>query len=110
MLARCRILLLSALLPACSAGHPPPTVYPDRYAWTPEQRIAEETGSDIVNVVGTPFFALFKGVGCVASVLIATPVAVGLGLGDRDDRALIRADLDKGVGANCGGSYVLGSW
>ncbi len=109
MTARPWLLLLAALLPACSAGHPPPTAQPDRYAWTPQERIAEDTGNDVVNVIGTPFFALVKGVGCVASVVVATPVAIGLGLGQRDDRALIRADLDKGVGANCGGSYVLGS-
>lgn len=110
MLPRYRFLLLAAVLPACSAGPPPPTAYPDRYAWSPQERVAEDTGNDVINVIGTPFYALVKGVGCVASVVVATPVAIGLGLGQREDRALIRADLDKGVGANCGGSYVLGSW
>lgn len=106
----CLLLLAAALLPACSAGPAPPTIHPERYAWTPQERIAEDTGSDVLNVVGTPFYALFKGVGCVASVVIATPVAVGLSLGQREDRALIRSDLDRSVGTNCGGSYALGSW
>ena len=110
MPARLRILLLAAFMPGCSAGNPPPTAYPDREFWTPPEYSAASVGSDVLQVVGTPFYALAKGVGCVASVVIATPVAIGLGLSQREDRALIRSELDKGVGANCGGSYVLGNW
>jgi hypothetical protein len=108
MPARHCILLLVALLPACAAGSAPPVAYVDRDRLTPPERAAEDVGGGALSVVGTPFFALIKGVGCVASVVIATPVAIVLGLGERPDRALVRSELDRGVGANCGGSYVLG--
>lgn len=110
MPVRPHVLLLAAILPACTAGNPPPTAFPDRDRWTPPERSAENVGNDVLRVVGTPFYALVKGVGCVASVVVATPVAIGLGLSRREDRALIRSELDKGVGANCGGSYALGDW
>lgn len=110
MPARHHILLLAALLPACAARNPPPNAYLDRDRITPSERTAHDVGSDVISVVGTPFYALVKGVGCVASVVMATPVAIGLGMTDRPDRALIRSELDRGVGSNCGGSYALGSW
>ena len=110
MPARHHVLLLAALLPACAAGKAPPDAYVDRDRITPPERTAQDVGSDVIGIVGTPFYALVKGVGCVASVVMATPVAIGLGMTERPDRALIRSELDRGVGANCGGSYALGSW
>jgi hypothetical protein len=94
---------------AADAGKPPPAKYPERVAWTEPERVAERSGSDIVATVGTPFFALTKALGCVASLLVATPVAIGVELGERPDRALLRSELDRGVGTNCGGSYRLGA-
>jgi hypothetical protein len=101
--------VLPLLLGACAsgAGNAPATAQPDRAAWSEPERLAERSGSEVVGLVGTPFYALVKGIGCAASVIVATPVAIGLGLTARDDRDLIRANLDKGVGANCGGSYAL---
>ena len=94
---------------AADAGKAPPVRYPERVAWTPPERAAERSGNDIVSTIGTPFFALTKAIGCVASVLVATPVAIGLELSERPDRLLLRSELDRGVGTNCGGSYRLGT-
>ena len=63
--------------------------------------------SGAVNVIGTPFYALFKATACVASVVIAAPAAGLIALTDRPDKAAMRRSLDEGVGENCGGSYVL---
>lgn len=97
-------------LGACAAGKAPPSAYPDRALWTEPERVSQSVGHDVLNIIGTPFYALFKGATCVTSVALATPVAVGYGLTERPDRALVRAELDRGVGANCGGSYVLGAY
>jgi hypothetical protein len=108
-----RTILAAAMvltLAACGAGKAPPTVYPDRTAWTYPEQVAQSSGHEVLAIIGTPFYAVVKGVTCVASVIVATPVAIGLDLGERDDRAAVRAELDRGVGANCGGSYLLDSY
>lgn len=100
---------LGLLLGACAAGKIPPQSQPSRLAWTHPERVAESSGHSVLTIIGTPFFALTKAVGCVATVLVATPVAIGLELGENPDRLLVRSELDRGVGTNCGGSYVLGA-
>ncbi|MFO1070622.1 MAG: hypothetical protein U1E14_19050 [Geminicoccaceae bacterium] len=101
---------LAVLLAGCAAGNPPPTYLPDTTNLDEPVRVADGVGDQVLTVVGTPFYALAKGVGCVATVLVATPVAIGYGLSTRDDRALVRAELNRGVGANCGGSYVMAGY
>ena len=63
--------------------------------------------SAAVNIIGTPFYALFKAVGCVGTVVLAAPAAAVVELADRPDKAEMRQSLDRGVGHNCGGSWVL---
>lgn len=111
MRMRTAILIGALALAGCAAdaGKPPPAKYPERVAWTEPERVAERSGSEIVSTIGTPFFALTKALGCVASVIVAAPVAIGLELGERPDRLLLRSELDRGVGTNCGGSYRLGA-
>ena len=60
-----------------------------------------------VNVVGTPFYALFKAVACVGTVAIAGPTAGLVELTARPDKAQMQRSLGAGVAHNCGGSYVL---
>ncbi len=60
-----------------------------------------------VNVIGTPFYALFKATGCVATALLAGPSAAVVALSDHPDKARMRRQLDHGLGHNCRGSYVL---
>lgn len=111
MRIRTASLIGALLLGGCAAdaGKPPPAKYPERVAWTEPERVAERSGNQIVATVGTPFYALTKALGCVASVLVATPVAIGLELSERPDRLQLRSELDRGVGTNCGGSYWLGT-
>ena len=70
-------------------------------------REPRRAASGAINVIGTPFFALFKATACVASVVIAAPAAGPIALTDRPDKATMRQSLDEGVGENCGGSYLL---
>jgi hypothetical protein len=100
--------LVSLTLGACAAAGPP-AVPVDRTEWSQPERVAEDAGAQVLTVVGTPFYALFKGVACVASTLLAAPASAGLALSDRPDRDIVRAHLNEGVGQNCGGSYVLGN-
>jgi hypothetical protein len=104
-----RLLLVMLFgLGACTsgAGNAPPEPT-DRTMWSEPERVAEDSGRRTIGLIGTPFYALAKGVGCVLSVVVATPAAIGAGLSAREDRDQIRANLDRGVGANCGGSYAL---
>jgi hypothetical protein len=107
MFARVGLMGLALLIGACGAGKIPPQTYPDRATWTYPERVAESSGNQVINFIGTPFYALTKAVGCVATVLVATPVAIGLELGESPDRLAVRSELDRGVGTNCGGSYIL---
>jgi hypothetical protein len=100
------IMLLGLGACAAGAGNAPP-VAADRSQWSEPELVAEDSGRRAIGLVGTPFYALAKGVGCALSVVVATPVVIGAALSAREDRDQIRANLDRGVGANCGGSYAL---
>lgn len=65
------------------------------------------SGRPAVGLLGTPFYALFKAVSCVATVGIAAPGAALVQLTDRPDKEELRRSLDHGVGHNCGGSWVI---
>lgn len=58
--------------------------------------------------LGTPVYAVFKGVACVATVALAAPIAGAVALADRPDRAARTTELERGVAANCGGRWTLG--
>ncbi|HET6520355.1 MAG TPA: hypothetical protein VFG47_11165, partial [Geminicoccaceae bacterium] len=61
-----------------------------------------------VGVLGTPIFLALKGAACVASVVVAAPIAAGAGRGGAGYRgAEVRRELGEGVGWNCGPPYVL---
>ncbi|MDX6749143.1 hypothetical protein SH611_04930 [Geminicoccaceae bacterium 1502E] len=65
------------------------------------------SGRPAVGIIGTPFYALFKGVACVATVTVAAPAAAAMQLTDRRDKEEVRQSLDDGVGRNCGGAWSL---
>ena len=100
---------LVLMVGACAAGKEPAPLQPNRATWSYTEQRSHAVGVDVINVIGTPFYALAKGVTCVLTTAVAVPVAIGLGLTERPDRASARSELDRGVGANCGGSYVLGA-
>jgi hypothetical protein len=64
-------------------------------------------GDAVVSAVGTPFYLVFKGVVCVASVALAAPVAGLTALSDSRYAPEVQATLADGVSQNCGPPYVL---
>jgi hypothetical protein len=86
-----------------AAPHTSAVYYRDPAVVAPVPRGAATT----VNVVGTPFYALFKAVACVGTVAIAGPTAGLVELTARPDKAQMQRSLGAGVAHNCGGSYVL---
>lgn len=80
---------------------------PERVASAAKQERAVHPGDAVVSVVGTPFYLIFKGVVCVASVAIAAPVAAVAALSESHYAPIARRELGDGVGKNCGFPYVL---
>jgi hypothetical protein len=68
---------------------------------------AVHPGDAVVSAVGTPFYLVFKGVVCVASVAIAAPVAGLVALSDSRYAPEVQESLGDGVSQNCGPPYVL---
>lgn len=108
------LVLAAAMLAACShspterqAALPPAGQQVAEPHWIDAQ--ARRNATSTVNVIGTPFYALFKATACVATAVIAAPTAGVIGLTNRPDKARMRRQLDDGLAANCGGSYVLRS-
>jgi len=105
------LLVLSVFLAGCSYSNGErqgafPTA--ERQAdGTIVYREPKRDGSTAVAIVGTPFFAVFKAVTCVATVVVAAPTAGVIALTDRSDKHRMRQSLDDGVGENCGGPYYL---
>ena len=105
-----RLLTMALLVPLVAACSQTPTERQTAFGTSQATSVsaeAERKGRGAVNVIGTPFYALFKAVGCVGTVVIAAPAAAVVDLTDRPDKAALRQNLDRGVGHNCGGSYVL---
>ena len=91
-------LLLILLLAGCASTRPPGS--------EPISRDAAN-GQAVVNVLGTPFYALFKATSCVVSTVIVVPSSAALALTDRPQRDDEREALEEGLGRNCFGSYML---
>jgi hypothetical protein len=68
---------------------------------------AVHPGDAVVSAVGTPFYLVFKGVVCVASVAIAAPVAGLVALSDSRYAPEVQDSLGDGVSQNCGPPWVL---
>ena len=106
------LVLAACLVAGCSYT---PTerqsTYGSTYATTaasPDiQTRARRDASGAVNLIGTPFYALFKATACVLSAVVAGPAVGVIALTDRPDKARVRQELSEGVGENCGGSYLL---
>ena len=68
---------------------------------------AVHPGDAALSVVGTPFYLVFKGVLCTASVALAAPVAAVAALTESRSAVWGRRELGDGVAHNCGPPYVL---
>ena len=105
-----RLLTLALVLPLVAACSQTPTERQTAFGSPQATTVsaeAERRGRGAVNVIGTPFYAVFKAVGCIGTVVLAAPAAAVVELTDREDKAQLRQSLNRGVGHNCGGSYVL---
>ncbi len=63
-----------------------------------------------ISVIGTPFLIAFKIPTCVASIVIAAPIAGASQLASRGDifyEPELRRDLEDGLIQNCGPPYVV---
>ncbi len=68
---------------------------------------ATATARNVIDVVGTPVHAVFKGAGCVATGAVAVPVVAAAGAASPPDEMDLRRRMYRTVGKTCGGSYVL---
>ncbi len=96
------LLAFGLALSACASHNQASDVLPGEQSATASAR-------QIVNGVGTPVHAVIKGATCVATTVVAVPLAsLSQITGDQQDRSL-QEDAYKTVGRTCGGSYVLGT-
>jgi hypothetical protein len=72
-----------------------------------DESAAVHPGDAVVSAVGTPFYVVFKGVVCVASVALAAPVAGFAALSDSRLVPEVQTTLGDGVSQNCGPPWVL---
>ncbi|MBI1180684.1 MAG: hypothetical protein GC201_09005 [Alphaproteobacteria bacterium] len=87
-----RILILSILMAAGLAGCANP-----------------ETGKQAtaLDVIGTPFYVVFKGTTCLATALLAAPASAVTSLSTSPYRDETLSQLSSGVDQNCGGRWVM---
>ena len=68
---------------------------------------AAEGSASVMSALGTPIHATLKAATCVASVVLAAPLAGLNEVSEHGRKAQVRHALHDGVGRNCGGSYAL---
>jgi hypothetical protein len=96
------IVALSCLMAVGGCQTPPPD------SGAPgERRLVMHPGDAAVSAVGTPFYLVFKGAVCVASVAIAAPVAAIAAMSESRHAPVARRELGDGIAQNCGPPYVL---
>jgi hypothetical protein len=93
------LLALALALGACASPNQASDVLPG-------EQSATATARQIVNGVGTPVHAVIKGAGCVATAVVAVPLA---SLSQVTGEPQGQEDAYQTVGRTCGGSYVLGA-
>jgi hypothetical protein len=75
----------------------------------PGEASATGIARQVINVVGTPVYAVVKGTSCVATGALAIPFATAFqATGQPQDRALADETYTT-TGRVCGGSYILGA-
>ena len=73
----------------------------------PGEQSATATARQVVNGVGTPVHAVLKGASCVATTVVAVPLAsLAQITGEPQAR---QEEAYQTVGRTCGGDYVLGA-
>lgn len=98
MRASCILLCLALIGSGCAGSGGPDDVLPGEAS-------ARGRAKNVVNVIGTPVHVVLKGAACVATSVVALPVASTATI--TDDHQL-RSDTYRTVGETCGGSWLLG--
>ncbi len=97
------VCCLALAFAGCAAREQPATdVLPGEHSST-------ATAKSVLNTVGTPFFAVGKGVACVATAVVAVPTVGAAQILDRPADHELQRQAYRGVGKTCGGSYRLGN-
>jgi hypothetical protein len=105
MTRRVVIGLLALSIAACATAPAGPPQTSEPAANPPAAAVS--VGSQVVAVIGTPFYLIYKTVVCAATLVIAPPMSGLVAMTDRDDRQVIRRRIDEGTTQNCGGSWIL---
>jgi hypothetical protein len=93
------LALLALALGACASNQASEVL--------PGEQSATATARQVVNGVGTPVHAVLKGAGCVATTVVAVPLAsLAQITGEPQAR---QEEAYQAVGRTCGGDYVLGA-
>jgi hypothetical protein len=94
------LLALAVTLGACAANNQASDVLPG-------EQSATATARQVMNGVGTPVHAVIKGASCLATTVVAVPLASWAQVaGEPQSR---QEEAYQSVGRTCGGSYVLGA-
>jgi hypothetical protein len=96
---------LALSLTACATAPAGPPTTSEPAAAPPASSVS--VGSQVVAVIGTPFYLIYKTVVCAATLVLAPPMSGMVAMTDRDDRQIIRRRIDESTTQNCGGSWVL---
>jgi hypothetical protein len=93
------LLALALTLGACVSNNQASEVIPG-------EQSATATARQVINGIGTPVHAVIKGASCVATTVVAVPLASWDQIaGEPQSR---QEEAYQSVGRTCGGSYVLG--
>jgi hypothetical protein len=105
MARRVVIGLLALSITACATAPSGPTPAAGPAPAPPAAAVS--VGSQLVAVIGTPFYQIYKTGVCAATLVVAPPMSGLVAMTDRDDRQVIRRRIDEGTTQNCGGSWIL---
>lgn len=93
------LLALAVALSACVTNNQASDVLPGEHS-------ATATARQVVNGIGTPVHAVMKGASCVATTVVAVPLASWEQITGEPQSS--QEESYQTVGRTCGGSYVLG--
>ncbi|MGH7263596.1 MAG: hypothetical protein ACREMB_01925 [Candidatus Rokuibacteriota bacterium] len=97
--------LLALALAGCAARSRPVSAYGTAYEPAAGERAA--VARDVLNVVATPFYVVFKAAVCATTLVLAVPAAAVVSVTDPASESWQRQNLDEGVAENCGPPWVL---
>lgn len=98
-------VLLALAVAGCAARTRPAGPYATTYEPVPVDDAA--VARDVLNVVVTPFYVVFKAAVCATTLVLAVPAAAVVSVTDPASESWQRQNIDEGVAVNCGPPWVL---